>query len=162
MILVCALEKDRDNRRATAAYKSIRARYVQQPEYWYRGARAFSGAIGAEYAENCVNLSPQGPFAGECRGILAAFAGLKKEDGASLRTKTEIEEIITRSVNTGNPQILDSLFPLIGLPDNQYTLYAVGALKTLISVPKFKDFFSGQAASSKGRLAERLSYICRS
>jgi hypothetical protein len=162
MILVCALENDRENKRAAAAYKAIRARYVQQPEYWYRGARAFSGAVAAEYAENCINLSPQGPFADECRRRLAAFAGLKSEDGASLRTKTEIEEIITRSVNTGNPQILDSLFPLIGLADNPYTIYAVGALKTLSSVPKYREFFNGQAAATKGRLAERLSYICRS
>jgi hypothetical protein len=162
MLLVCALEKDRENKRAAAAYKAIRARYVQQPEYWYRGARAFSGAVAAEYAENCINLSPQGPFADECRRLLASFAGLKSEDGASLRTKTEIEEIITRSVNTGNPQILEPLFPLIGLADNPYTIYAVGALKTLSSVPKYRDFFNGQAAASKGRLAERLSYICRS
>jgi len=162
MILVCALEKDREDRRAAAAYKAIRARYVQQPEYWYRGARAFSGLIAAEYAENCINLSPQGPFAGECRRILASYSGLKNEEGASLKTKTEIEEIITRSVNTGNPQILEPLFPLIGLPDNPYTVYAVGALKTLTSVPKYRDFLSGQAASSKGRLAERLTYICRS
>jgi len=162
MILVCALENNREDRRAAAAYKAIRARYVQQPEYWYRGARAFSGAVAAEYAENCINLSPYGPFADECRRILASFAGLKSEDGASLRTKTEIEEIITRSVNTGNPQILDTLFPLIGLADNPYTVYAVGALKTLSSVPKYREFFNGRAASSKGRLAERLSYICRS
>jgi len=161
MILVCSLEKDRDNRRAAAAYKSIRARFVQQPEYWYRGARAFSGAVASEYAENCVNLSPQGPFADECRRILASLSGLKNEDGVALKTKTEIEEIITRSVNTGNPQILDALFPLIGLPDNPYTVFAVGALKALTSVPKYRDFFVGQAASAKGRLAERLSYICR-
>ena len=162
MILVCALEKDREDKRAAAAYKAIRARYVQQPEYWYRGARAFSGILAAEYAENCINLSPQGPFTGECRRILASFAGLKNEDGASLKTKTEIEEIISKSVNTGNPQMLDSLFPLIGLPDNPYTVYAVGALRSLSSVPKYRDFFNGQAAASKGRLAERLSYICRS
>jgi len=162
MVLVCALEENKDDRRATAAYKSIRARYVQQPEYWYRGARAFSGAVAAEYAENCVNLSPQGPFAEECRRILASFAGLKKEDGSLLKTKTEIEEIISKSVNTGNPQILVSLFPLIGLPDNPYTVFAVSALKALTSVPKYRSFLDGQAAAAKGRLAERLSYICRS
>jgi hypothetical protein len=161
MILVCALEKDREDRRAAAAYKAIRARYVQQPEYWYRGARAFSGNIAGEYAENCINLSPQGPFTGECRSILASLAGLKSEDGAALKTKTEIEAIISTSVNSGNPQILDSLFPLIGLPDNPYTVYAVGALRALTSVPKYRDFFNGQAAAAKGRLAERLSYICR-
>jgi hypothetical protein len=161
MLLVCALEKDREDRRAGAAYKSIRARYVQFPEYWYRGARAFSGAVAAEYAENCINSSPQGPFADECRRILASFTGLKSEDGLSLKTKREIEAVISQSVNSGNPQLLDTLLPLIGLPDNPYTIYAVGAMRALTSVPAFRSYFTGQAASSAGRLAERLSYICR-
>jgi len=161
MILVCALEKNRENRRAAEAYKAIRARYAQFPEYWYRGARAFSGVVGAEYAENCINSSSQGPFAGECRNILAVFLGLKIEDGLSIKTKTEIEENISRSLNAGNPQLLDSLFPLIGLPDNPYTVYAVEALRALTQVQKYRDFFNEQAASSRGRLAERLSYISR-
>ena len=167
LILVCALEKNKaqtlaENRQASAAYKSIRARYSQFPEYWYRGARAFSGGIAAQYAENCINLSPQGPFADECRTILAANTGLKNEDGLSIKTKKEIEAIISQSINSSNPQVLDSLLPLIGLPDNPYTVYAVSALKTLTGIPKFNDYFSGHAAVSKGRLAERLLYICRS
>jgi len=161
MMLVCALEKDREDKRAGAAYKAIRARYVQFPEYWYRGARAFSGAVAAEYAENCINSAAQGPFAQECRKILASFSGLRTEDGLSIRTKREIESVISQSVNSGNPQLLDSLLPLIGLPDNPYTIYAVGALRALTSVPSFRNYFTGQAASSAGRLAERLSYICR-
>jgi len=182
LILVCALEKDKavssntdlftadsfvadlsaENRRISAAYKSIRARYLQFPEYWYRGARVFSGGIAAQYAENCINLSSQGPFADECRSILAANTGLKIEDGLSIKTKKEIETIISQSVNSSNPQILDSLLPLISLPDNPYTVYAVSALKTLTNIPKFNEYFNGHAAVSKGRLAERLSYICRS
>jgi len=167
LILVCVLEKNKaqtlaENRQASAAYKSIRARYSQFPEYWYRGARAFSGGIAAQYAENCINLSPKGPFADECRSILAANTGLKNEDGLSIKTKKEIEAIISQSVNSSNPQVLDSLLPLIGLPDNPYTVYAVSALKTLTGIPKFNDYFSGHAAVSKGRLAERLLYICRS
>jgi hypothetical protein len=161
MLLVCALEKDKEDRRAGAAYKSIRARYVPFPEYWYRGARAFSGAVAAEYAENCINSSVQGPFAGECRKILASFTGLKTEDGLSIKTKKEIEAVISQSVNSGDPKLLDSLLPLIGLPDNPYTIYAVGAMRALTGVPAFRSYFSGQAASSAGRLAERLSYICR-
>ena len=162
MILVCALEKNSENRRAGAAYKAIRARYAQFPEYWYRGARAFSGIIAAEYAENCINSSASGPFADECRNILAAYTGLKSEDGLSIKTKMEIEAVISNSLNTGNPQLLDSLLPLISLPDNPYTVYAVGALRALNSVPIYRDYFNAQAAVSKGRLAERLSYICRS
>ncbi|MDR3020184.1 MAG: hypothetical protein LBU66_04700 [Treponema sp.] len=161
MMLVCALEKNPDDRRAGAAYKAIRARYSQFPEYWYRGARAFYGAIAAEYAESCVNLSPQGPFADECRKILASHTGIKAEDGLSIKTKREIEAIISMSVNSNNPQLLDPLMPLIGLPDNPYTVYAVGALRALSSAPGFRDYFTGQAEVSRGRLAERLSYICR-
>jgi len=178
MILVCALEKNKiisgagleagadvsayeKNRRANAVYKSIRARYAQFPEYWYRGARAFSGVIAAEFAENCINSSPQGPFALECRSILASHTGLGIEDGFSIMTKNEIESLISRAISSGNPQILDSLLPLIGLPDNPYTVYAVGALRALTSVPAFRDYFNGQASTARGRLAERLSYICR-
>jgi hypothetical protein len=161
MILVCALEKNREDRRSVAAYKAIRARYAQFPEYWYRGARAFSGAVAAEYAENCVNSSPQGPFADECRTILASHTGLNTKDGPSIKTKKEIEAIISQSINAGNPQLLDSLLPLIGLPDNPYTIYAVGALRALTSVPAFRDYFAEQTSASRGRLAERLSYISR-
>jgi hypothetical protein len=161
MILVCALERNPEDRRAGAAYKAILARYVQLPEYWYRGARAFTGAVAAEYAENCINSAVQGPFADECRKILAVHTGLKAEDSASIKTKREIEVIISQSVNSGNPQLLDPLIPLIGLPDNPYTIYAVGALRSLTSSPVFKDYFSKQVSGSSGRLAERLSYISR-
>jgi len=165
MILVCSLEKsvkeNSVNRRSAEAYKSIRARYSQFPDYWYRGARAFSGSIAAEFAENCINLSAQGPYSAECRKILASYTGLKSEDGLSIKTKKEIESIISQSVNTGNPQILDSLLPLISLPDNPYTVYAVGALRTLSNVPRFRDYFNMQALSAKGRLADRLLYISR-
>jgi len=161
MILVCALEKNNEDRKASAAYKAIRARYAQFPEYWYRGAKVFSGAVSAEYAENCINLSAQGPFADECRKIIAAYTGLKAEDGLSIKTKTEIETIISESVNAGNPRLLDPLLPLLSLPDNPYTVYAAGALRTLTSVPKFREYFNAQASASSGRLSERLSYIYR-
>ena len=161
MILVCALETESDERHTGAVYRSIRARYAHFPEYWYRGARAFSGSISAEYAENCINTSPQGPFADECREIIASYIGLKPEDGLSLRTRKEIEAIISQSVNSANPQILDLLLPLIELPDNLYTVYAVNELRALSSVPIYRDYFNRQAASSAGRLAERLIYISR-
>jgi len=176
MFLVCILEENNallmpetpvneqqshNNRQAGAAYRSMRARYAQFPEYWYRGARVFSGIIAADFAENCINLSVQGPFADECRMILASHTGLKTEEGLFLKTKKEIESVISISVNSGNPQILDSLFPLISLPDNPYTVYAVSALRSLSVIPVFRDYFYLQASAAGGRLAERLSYIYR-
>ena len=161
MILVCVLEQNRGDRQAGEAYRSIRARYGQFPEYWHRGARVFEGAIAAEYAEQCISLAPEGPFAGECRNILASLAGLNNEDGPFLKSKSEIEKIISRSINQGDPEILAPLIPLISLPDNPYTIYAMVALRSLASAPKYRDYFSALASGSGGRLAERLAYICR-
>ena len=159
--LSCALEKKHDDQKAGAAYKAIRSRYTQFPEYWYRGARYFSGAVASEYAERCINLAPAGPFAAECRVILAFLSGLKAGDGASLKSKTEIEALISQSVNSGNPELLEPLIPLIALPENPYTVYTLGALKSLASLQPFRDYFGALAVNSRGRLADRLSYLCR-
>ncbi|MDR1899262.1 MAG: hypothetical protein LBQ55_04565 [Treponema sp.] len=165
LLLVCDMEGARSNVPAASAgagsvYGSIRARYDNFPEYWYRGARYFSGPIGAEYAERCIALAPQGPFAAECRGILAAYLGLDRGEAPLLMSKAEIEGIILRAASTGNPELLSELLPLVALPDNAYTFYAVGALRALAE-PKFREYFSREAARSSGRLAERLNYICR-
>jgi hypothetical protein len=161
MLLACALEKEPSDRKTVSAYRSIRARYAQFPEYWYRGAKAFSGLISAEFAEHCISLAPDGPFSAECRGILASNAGLKAEDGPSIKSKSEIEGLISRAVNTGNPALLESLMPLIALPENPYTVYAIGALKPLAAIPSFRDYFDKLASQARGRLADRLVYICR-
>ena len=161
ILLSCTLEKENGDRKAGSAYRAIRARYVQFPEYWYRGARVFSGVISTEYAELCINLVPDGPFAGECRSILASFSGLGEEDGSKIRSKKEIEALISRAVTTGNPELLEPLIPLVDLAENPYTLYAIGALKSLSSLPHFRNYFTGLAVQSNGRLAERLAYISR-
>jgi hypothetical protein len=169
MLLVCALEKT-GGAAVRSVYSSIRARYVLFPEYWYRGARAFpngsdgrketAGNMAAEYAEQCINLSSQGPFARDCRRIIAARLGL--DTGAeALRSKAEIEDLIRRSVASGNPEILEDLFPLMNLPDNAYTLYALGALRAISSVSSFREFFTRRAVKAPGRLAERFNFILR-
>jgi len=159
--LVCALEKNSDDRKSGSAYRAIRARYTQFPEYWYRGARVFSELTAADYAERCINLAPEGPFSGECRNILARFAGLTDRDGPSIRSKHEIEDCIAQAVKEANPKLLAPLIPLLSLPENQYTLYAIGALKSLSSVSMYREYFDILAGSSKGRLADRLVYISR-
>lgn len=171
MILVCALEgktKEADNsgsQTARSAYGAIRARYALFPEYWYRGARAFAAEdsnIAAAYAEQCINSSPGGPFAASCRKILADHLGLgASEKTPDIRTRAEIENTIRASVSLNNPSILEELFPLINLPENPYTVYALGAMKTLASVPEFRSFFWEESLKSQGRLGERLNYISR-
>jgi hypothetical protein len=161
MILVCAMEGEEPSRRIRAAYGAIRARYALFPEYWFRAARyALSGTSG-EYAERCINLAPQGPFADLSRVILAESAGLSSQDGPALKSRTEIERVITQSVSAVDPELLGELFPLLDLPDNPYTLYATGALRALASQGGFKAYFVREASRKTGRLAERLLYVSR-
>jgi hypothetical protein len=167
MLLVCGMEKARsageagELRALRGAYASIRARYENFPEYWYRGARLSAGETALSYAEHCIALAPEGPFSGACRIILAESLGLGAGDGGALKCRNEIEDILIRSVSAGEPGLLAPLFPLIALPDNVYTVYAVGAMRALAARPLFRDYFSKVAEQSSGRLAERLGYICR-
>jgi hypothetical protein len=176
MLLVCGFEGQalNDGRPDRSAYSSIRARYSLFPEYWYRGARAFAGDgnIRAVYAEQCINVSPQGPFAAECRKIIFDHTGLSffsrdtheitpNDAHLAIRTRAEIETIVRASVSANNPGLLEELFPLMALPDNPYTIYAQGTLKALSANPAYRSFFTVGAHDSSGRLRERLNYISR-
>ena len=156
MLLVCSLEKGTISREERSIYGAIRSRYAGFPEYWYRYAR--SENEGA-YAERCINLAPEGPYAAECRIILAKTMGVKAEDAPAIRTYFEIETAITNAVNQRNPESLSSLLPLIALPDNPSTLFASGAMRALAGEGIFRIWFTAQAEKARGRLAERLFYI---
>jgi hypothetical protein len=166
MFLVCAMEQGNTSREIRGEYSAIRARYAAFPEYWYRGARYFRtpetvvSAAGA-YAERCINLAGNGPYASECRAILAETAGLSDKDGDAIKTRAEIELLVETSIRNSRPELLAGLLPLVELPDNPYTIYASGAMRALAADEKFRTWFSSQAAKAKGRLAERLLYISR-
>jgi hypothetical protein len=81
--------------------------------------------------------------------------------GDAVRSKAEIVKAVHLSVSEKDPKILDGLFPMLDLPDNAYTHYALGAMKALCALPGFREYFDEKAAVSKGRLAERLTYIAR-
>ena len=176
MILVCQMEKS-GGQEGRAAYAAIRSRYASFPEYWYRAARANRAARasrtartsrterpdggGAEFAERCVNLAPAGPYAAECRIMLAESLGLESADAPVLRTRQEIENAVSAASSEGNPQLLEPLLPLAALPDNPSTLYATGAMRALASRTLFREWFNREAEKAQGRLAERLRYIVR-
>ena len=170
MLLVCALEKGTAGREERSTYGAIRSRYALFPEYWYRFARSENAAEtnaisessnAAAHAERCINLAPDGPYAAECRIILAKAMGLKPEDAPALKTRLEIEAAIAGAVNQRNPELLSSLLPLAALPDNPSTLFASGAMRALAGESLFRAWFTAEAGKARGRLAERLLYISR-
>ena len=166
MLLVCSLEQAPGRKDSLAAYGAIRDRYTRFPGYWYRGARAFLSDknAAAACAEQCINASPRGPYAAECRLILGEQLGFspdEKDLSLALRTTTETGNIIRASVSLNDPEKLLDLFPLMALPDNPYTLCAMGAMRALAPVPEYRAFFIERAIASGGRLGERLNYISR-
>jgi hypothetical protein len=171
MILVCSLEEGEADRVTRTSYAAIRARYGRFPEYWFRSARAEAARSGGEpasssaasasamdAAERCVTLAPKGPFAVEARSIMAESAGLPRADGVALLTRAEIEAAIVTATNQGEPKRLEVLFPLLALPDNAYTLYALGAVRGLSSDGSMRSWLVSEASRASGRLAERLRY----
>jgi hypothetical protein len=161
LLLVCEIEGGLNNEGRRAAYSSLRSRQGFFPEYWRRGMDYFSSSIAASYAENCINLAPGGPFASDCRRFLAVHAGLPEDAGTALKTRAEMEALIRAAAAGGNPLLLADLFPLIALQDNSYTFAALGLLDEAASRPLFRDWFSSEADKAQGRLAERLSFLCR-
>jgi len=160
MLLVCSLERENSAKENRSAYGSIRSRYASFPEYWYRGARMGMPNAG-DYAERCINLSPAGPFAGECRSILSKTMGLDPLDASAVKTRFEIEVLVKAAINQGKPELLAELFPLMGLPDNPSTLFAAGMMRALASESIFRAWFVQEAKKANGRLAERLQFISR-
>lgn len=140
-------------------YLATRSRYINYPLYWLVFARHSDGAQRMDGAERCVSLAPQGPYAEEGRSLLAIAAGLSKRDSTSIKTRLEIEQIIETVVATNTGDGLKELLPLLALPDNPYTLYALGACRGLATQENFARYFQGEMKKSSGRLHERLRYI---
>jgi hypothetical protein len=163
LLLVCEIEGGLNSEGRRAAYSSLRSRHGFSPEYWRRGMDYFSSSvsIAASYAENCINLAPEGPFAPDCRRFLAVQAGLGEDDWEALKTRAEMETLIRAASAEGNPLPLAGLFPLIALRDNSYTFAALALLDEAASRPLFRDWFSSEAEKAQGRLAERLKFLCR-
>ncbi|GMO56910.1 MAG: hypothetical protein Ta2G_16620 [Termitinemataceae bacterium] len=161
MILVCKLQSGVESKIDKDLYSMMRSRYASLPAYWFYGTKSYSAGINADYAERCINLNPDGPYAPDSRIILAAYAGLDKNDAPKIMSRKEIEDTIRDSLSAENPSALGTLLPLISLRDNPFTLYATGALRSIAEGggTAYKNWFSIAAESASGRLQERLRYI---
>lgn len=160
LVAACELELDASDRAAGGRYAAARGRYAKYPAYWHHAARIGRGAAAMEAAEWCVSLSPMGPYAPDSRIILAREAGLKPGDGASLRTRAEIEAALSGlAAGVGDDAaLLSELVPLLALPDNPYTLYALGGLRALCADGRIRAVVVSARSRSSGRAAERLRY----
>ncbi|HPC72568.1 MAG TPA: hypothetical protein PLB48_12230 [Treponema sp.] len=140
-------------------YLATRSRYINYPLYWLVLSRNSRGAQQMDGAERCVSLAPKGPYADAGRALLAQLTGLSTGDSAAIKTRLEIESVIETAVASGSGEDLNELLPLLALPDNPYTLYALGACRGLAAQENFAHYFQDKMKKSSGRLNERLRYI---
>lgn len=154
--LSCLLEAGHDDESLRRSFALLRGRYESFPLYWFYAARF--GSRRLEAAEHCIALSPKGPYAQGARSILAELSGLEASDAEHLRIRAEIENAIEKSLSAKDPSLLHVLFPLLALPDNPFTLYALSSFRVLSEAHEYSLFFMDQSKQSSGRLAERLRY----
>ena len=162
MLGACRLSLSPADLNILKAYAAEERRYASFPEYWKRAAVALAGVDEAgsrAAAERCIALSPSGPNALPARRILTESFGFPKEDPAKMLIKAEVDSIVYKALVSREPSLLSRLLPLLDLPDNPFTMYALGAMK---GIAEDATFASGIAALGKGagkRVAERIAYI---
>lgn len=143
-------------------YAAQEKRYSNFPDYWRRAALALAGADeggSRTAAERCIALSPSGPYALPARKILVASFGFPKEDPAKLLVKSEVDTVVYKALASREPSLLSKLLPLLDLPDNPFTMYALGAMKGLADDAAFASGISELGKGAGKRVAERIAYI---
>ncbi len=159
MLLAAQIQLSPQDQALLNAYANIQARYVNFPEYWYFSMlHERNKDLARDAAERCIQLAPDGPRALEARNVIVLSYNLDQKDSVSLLIVPEIESIATNSIVQGNPEVLRGLFPVLALPDNPSTLYALGVIKGLCDNAPVREWVRAEAKKADTRLAERLRY----
>lgn len=159
LLLICQGEQGKTGGDFFPTYGMLQGRFEGFPPYWYHGMRFAKNRFSAEYAERCVDLAPQGPYADEARSWLAKSVGLQAQDGPALRTKGEIDTLLRRALASNQVDTLGDLYPLLSLPDNPYTFFALSAMGSVAQEGAVKSYLTASLKKATGRLAERLRFV---
>ncbi len=133
------------------------------PSYRLRFASAFAGdrtrlASVRAACETGIDLAPSGPLAVALRRELGRALGIDVAESGKLRTRGELEAAGYRAAASRDPAFLAPAIGTFELPDNDYTLFAVGLVKGFASEPVFRSALERELGTSSGRRAERLRY----
>lgn len=159
MSLSARLESGQASASELERYSLMQARYSRMPEYWLRCMRAWEQPeLRRDAAERSVLLAPSGPFALSARSALAESYGLRSDAGSTLLVRAEMDGLAALVEQSGDYRALSRLLPLLALPDNPLTMYAIGLLKQLGGSGGCREWLAQTARAHGGRVAERLSY----
>jgi tetratricopeptide (TPR) repeat protein len=161
--LACALERGA-SLEELEGYAALETRFRDLPSYYHhlwRGLRRGGGSYALGTArgvlEKTILLAPAGPCAAECRVELGRLAGLSPEQGTRLLLGPELSAILRRVREERQPDHLEPVLALLGLPDNLYTTAALLTLQEAASLPAVAGYLQSRREEAEGRLRERLS-----
>jgi hypothetical protein len=144
------------------ALRLMENRYSGFPEYWLNRARLDPDATMARAAaERVISLAPHGPLQAAARSLVLDTLGLKGYRPELLLCPFEVDSCVRQSLGAGDPGLIDPCLATLELPDNPYSLYALGALKALSSDYAYQRRFTLRSAEEKKspRLKERLAFL---
>lgn len=95
----------------------------------------------------------------KARVELGKTAGLSESDSRKILLTYEIEQILNAFNESGNESLLEPIYELLNLPENDYELNALAILKNYNRKPMVSKVFQEKLKSSHGRLQERLKYV---
>lgn len=95
----------------------------------------------------------------KARYELGKVAGLSDEDSKKIILTHEIEQILNAFYESFDETLLEPIYDLLNLPENDYELNALVILKDYKKNPILSKVFQEKLQSSQGRLQERLKYV---
>jgi tetratricopeptide (TPR) repeat protein len=162
------LESGKASSKDFSDYRALEDYFSSFPNYYYHLYRGMSSSAGNPDSnemrgamESCILLAPSTVYARQTRIALGEYLGLGHKDGAKLLLAPELDKIYILLLEGRSPRVLEPVFELLGLQDNDYTLAATAMLARAIDIPGVKDFLETKLKTATGRLGERLGTLLK-
>lgn len=157
LLAICRIEMDSIPLEEFSIFQS---RYRNLPRYWFYASRLDRHPeLAKDAAVRCILLSGSGPFSLKARESVCLHYGIEKSSASQLVLASESQLIIEEALYYSQPERLEMMLPVLSLPDNPDTLFALGALKSLAADRQIREWLYRKKAGAAGRLAERLIYV---
>jgi tetratricopeptide (TPR) repeat protein len=162
------LESGKASTRDFSDYRSLEDYFSSFPNYYYHLYRGMSSSVGNPDSnamrgamESCILLAPSTVYARQTRIALGEYLGLGHKDGEKLLLAPELDKIYILLLEGRSPRVLDPVFELLALKDNDYTLAAMTMLAKAIDIPGIADFLETKLKTASGRLGEKLGTLLK-
>ena len=143
----------------------LETQFSRFPSYYWHIYSALQqlGASSAKEAvpilEKIIMLGNVSPYAARARHELGAMQGLTAAQSQKLLIRGEVDALLAQYAQTHDEQLLESIFALLELPDNEYELHALALVKQQCRPLNMEAALVQRKTAASPKLAERIQYI---